>query len=131
MTLYDDWNEPIYRDIAKASGSKQAVADVKYARKLFALNDLKKLHLRLDKSAMLLAEMSSRSLRIICVAVDEAQKKKGLGGGLLKYAESIAIANGCERIFTVTTSGVEFYKRNGYYITGKRKNGWELTKRIK
>ena len=129
--MINDWDEPVYRDIAKKSESKQAVQDVKYARLIYNCNkDLIPICFRYEEKSMFMGYLTSVSCRIIGMATDKQYMGKGIGGGLLKIAEIQAQRHGCKRIYTVTTEGKAFYEKYGYVATGKRENGWELTKKL-
>ncbi|MBC6110882.1 GNAT family N-acetyltransferase [Pedobacter fastidiosus] len=55
-------------------------------------------------------------------AVSPTLQAKGIGKALLQEAEAYALANGCDRIAISVISSrielIEWYKRNGYIITG-------------
>ena len=130
MDLIYDWDETLYRNIAKKSESKQAVEDVKYARFVFYRRNMNRLSFRQGEIAILLGYYTAQSCRIIVVAVDKEFGGQGIGGALLKKAEIIAQKHGCKRIFTVTKGGRRFYEKYGYQITAKKSNGWEMTKKL-
>ena len=131
MKLIYEWDEALYRDIARKSESKQAVQDVKYARLLFNCNkQLIPICFRDEEKSMFMGYLTSVSCRIIGMATDKEHMGKGLAGALLKVAEIQAKQHGCSRIYTVTKEGRAFYEKYGYVVTDKRSNGWELTKKI-
>lgn len=130
MKPINDWDEPIYRDIAKKSGSAQAVADVKFARMIFSRENVANIHFRHGEDGMILAWETSISVRIICVAVDTELQGKGIGGDLLKLVENLAQKRGCKRSYTVTKDGKRFYEKYGYSVIERRENGWVMEKKL-
>ena len=97
--LINDWNEALYRRIAKKSCSKQAELDVKYFRWLvYHRANYQILNFRLEETAIILAGMSKKSVRVIVVAVDKEQQGQGIATKLLKYIEILGQKNGCENV---------------------------------
>lgn len=131
MHVINDWDESLYRSIARASASKQAVVDVSYARAQFFRNQHNQIHLRDDERGMILGNYTGVSCRIIVVAVDTKFQGQGIGAELVRTVEVIAGRHGCKRVYTVTNEGKTFYERLSYQPIERRKNGWVMEKKIK
>lgn len=129
--IINDWDEKVYHNIAVKSNSKQAAQyDIKYARMVFHYKPDKAIHFRTGEKGIILGIINKNSARIICVAVAEQYKQKGIGRFLLQTVERYLRNKNIKRVYTITNDGVKFCLRNNYIITGKNKNGWKLEKTI-
>ena len=90
------FDEKKYYTIAKASGSKQASDDVKYARLAFYKRPGAEYAERIDDDSYILCYRGLNVFRIIGLATREDMKGKGLAGMLLKRALNFARMGGVQ-----------------------------------
>lgn len=125
MKIYDDFDELIYKEIAKKSGVKQAEKDVKYARFIYYHNPTKRYYERIDDVAFILGFINKQSFRIIGMATKKEYQGKGYGTFLLKRAILFCKKNGIKKITTRTLSGKNFYiKVANAKVVGKKDNDY-------
>jgi GNAT superfamily N-acetyltransferase len=74
-----------------------------------------------DAAGGLFAETRFSWLKISIMAVKEELRGQGIGGELLRQAESEAIRRGCRYAFVDTMSyqAPGFYERHGYQVAGR------------
>lgn len=120
MNFIYGWDEKLYKDICKRSRSKQAAKDASYMRPITYHKQQKVYAVRIDNSACCFGYFTRAGLRIVCVAVDEAQKGKGLGSTLLLQAMQHCKENGICKITTRTKDGKNFYIKFGFNVVGMR-----------
>lgn len=120
MKIYRDFNEKACTRVARLSGVKQCYDDVRYARLMYHYKPSQLYCLR-SELFFLLGCLSSRTLRIIGIAVIESEQRKGWGKRLLKQAIQDAKARGgVNLITTLTESGADFYAKQGFDIVGTK-----------
>lgn len=110
MKIYNDFDEKLYIDIAKATNVKQTIADVRFAKKVEHFG--KSIYAeRIDEEAWLLGYSNKDSFRIIGMATRESAQGKGYGTILLRRLINHCRKNGIKKITTRTLSGVGFYRK--------------------
>jgi ribosomal protein S18 acetylase RimI-like enzyme len=87
-----------------------------------------------DKPAgIILYEMKNRECEIILL--ESFIKRIGIGTTLLKYVEEKAIANGCDRIWLITTNdnmkAIRFYQLRGFSLIAIHRNAIEESRKLK
>jgi ribosomal protein S18 acetylase RimI-like enzyme len=87
-----------------------------------------------DKPAgIILYEMKNRECEIILL--ESFIEKIGIGTTLLKCVEEKAIANGCDRIWLITTNdnikAIRFYQLRGFSLVAIHRNAIEESRKLK
>lgn len=106
--------------------TKNIIHDVGLALGFIAISD--------DKPAgIILYEMKNRECEIILL--ESFIEKIGIGTTLLKCVEEKAIANGCNRIWLITTNdnmkAVRFYQLRGFSLVAIHRNAIEESRKLK
>ena len=123
MKIIKDFDESIFLDIAKASGVKQTVADIGYAKFCYYHSKDKRYAERIDEDAWILGVVNKDSLRIIGMATRQSAQGKGYGTLLLKRAIAFCRQKGLKKITTRTFSGKKFYQKKGKAVVVGMKDG--------
>ena len=108
MKIYKDFNDAIYKEIAKASGVKQTEKDIGYAKFVYYHNPEKRYSERIDEDAWILACINKNNFRIIGMATKKEAQGRGYGSILLNRAKQYCYTNGIKKITTRTFSGKDF-----------------------
>jgi GNAT superfamily N-acetyltransferase len=84
-------------------------------------------------AGIILYEMKNRECEIILL--ESFIEKIGIGTTLLKYVEEKAIANGCDRIWLITTNdnmkAIRFYQLRGFSLIAIHRNAIEESRKLK
>ena len=116
------WDEGACKQIAKESGVAQTIKDVSFARFLF--HHSKKSYILMKRGEFfLLGNIKRDALRIIGIAVIKELQGKGIGRKLLNRAKYDAMRLGLKKLETRSTSGKDFYLKNGFEIIDIYNNG--------
>ena len=69
------------------------------------------------------------------VTLDSLQEGIGIGAALVKSVRSAAVANGCRRLWAITTNdnlrALHFYRRNGFSLIARHSNAVEQSRKLK
>lgn len=69
------------------------------------------------------------------VTLNSLEKGIGIGTALVKAVRSAAVANGCRRLWAITTNdnvpALRFYQRNGFSLVGMHRNAVEQSRKLK
>lgn len=126
MKVYHDFDEKSLFEVAEATGVKQCVADVSYARRKFHWKE--RLYIIRNEYCFLLGEWQREKMRIIGIAVIKEMQGFGIGSKLLAKAIQDARAGGAKVVHTKSLSGVQFYARKGFDIVGMKGGNYLLQK---
>lgn len=109
MKIYNDWNEAIYKNIARKTGVQQTVKDVSYARFAFYHSPQKRYAERIDEDAFILGVVNKNNFRIIGMGTNKEMQGKGYATTLLNRAKYYCYKNGIKKMITRTLVGKDFY----------------------
>lgn len=125
--IIQGFDEVVFKEIAKATGNKQTLADIGYAKFVYYHNPKKMYAERIDNDGWILGSINKDSLRIIGMATRKEAQGKGIGTTLLYRAISFCQKNKLKKITTRTLSGVTFYQKKAKArIVGKKDNDYLL-----
>lgn len=124
MKVYHNFDEKSLLEVAKATGVKQCIADVSYARRKIYLNA--KMYILRNEFCFFLAEWQKEKMRIIGMAVSKEMQGKRIGSVLLDKAIHDARRWGAKAITTRSLSGVQFYAKKGFDIVGMKDGDYLL-----
>ena len=124
MILRNDFVYGKLREIAKQSGSRQAVKDVSYASFSYFHNQSKMYCQWIEGVAFILAVNNKSCFRIIGMATSQEYKHKGIATWLLGRAVVHAMRLGYSKITTRTFDGAVFYARKGFSVVGRNGNDY-------
>ena len=69
------------------------------------------------------------------VTLDSLQEGIGIGAALVKSVRSAAVANGCRRLWVITTNdnlrALHFYRLNGFSLVARHSNAVEQSRKLK
>lgn len=129
MKIVRGYNKEAIKDIVKNCGSKNVKSTYSY---LDVINYHSKDKFRceiIDNSAFFAGLIAKEHFRLIETAVKEDSQRKGYGSLLIMRMKKLCKENNLNRI-TLRTSmeetAVNFFKKKGAVITGKKGNDYEM-----
>ena len=128
--LQCDWNEALYKEIAMASGSKQAVRDMNFGRFGMHHTPQKMITMHFADKACAVASITKKGLHIYGIATKEEHKRSGRGGAWLCAMENLARQRGAAMAYTKTVDGKDFYLHRKYSIVGVDGREFLMQKRL-
>lgn len=115
--------------IAKTTDNKQLKDDVKYMR--LAVHSGKRVYCeRIDKIAFFCGYCNRDHFRIVGIGVNKDFQGKGFGSFMYMRCIQYAKSKGFKKLKTRTLSGVDFYLRKGWKITGMKNNDFMMERDI-